>query len=150
MAVIGMVVDLNVEDGKDKTADMMTMLIAITNADAAMFISTAWTAPPNPDGSISRLSKHPLRKEVVSAYCMGVRGEADGEATMLGYIQRSPDKPPVITDWKIYESEKTDEFTTRGRFPDAMREGFKLADPHGNLGRLDAFLEKAKQRNQNE
>jgi len=138
VAVMGLFMPDNLE-GHDMVARLMTIVTAITNADAACFISTAWIAPPNPDGTITRPRDHPNRKEIINGYCMGIRGEADGEAMMMAKIRRSPDKPPVLYDWQLYESEGEDECTIEGRFPDAIREGFRLADLSGNLERLEIF-----------
>lgn len=143
MAVIGMIGMGDSDEEKDRAADTMTMLIAITNADAACFISTSWIGgPPPPGQKFIRPSKHPQRKEAVTGFCHGVRGEADGVALLIGFIKRSRNKPPVISHWVLHESEEDNEITAKGRFPEAMEEGFKRADPSGNLGRLEAFLGK--------
>jgi hypothetical protein len=146
IAIMGLVGMPDQDEGKDWMAGIITVTIAITNADAVCLIMSAWTAPPNPDGTITRPRDNPNRKEAITGYCMGVRGESDGEAMMMGYIQRSPDKHPVITDWTMLESEEENELTTKGRFPDAMRDGFRKADPTGHLGRLEAFFQEGKRK----
>lgn len=142
LAIVGLLLMGESDESKDRTADMMEFLITVTNPDAVCFISTSWVGHGREDGSWVRPSKDPKRKEAVTGFCMGVRGEADGEALLIGYIQRSPDKPPVITNWVMHESEDDNEITTKGRFPEAMQAGFDNADPAGDLGRLETILAK--------
>lgn len=117
-------------EAKDMAASAMTELIRQNKPDCACFVSTAWTveglseldAEMYKSGSI-KLSEHPKRIEIVHAYCYGERGPNEGEALMFGYIQRYPDKGPRIKKWKIHN----DYDACMGRFPEAIKEGFKQA-----------------------
>jgi hypothetical protein len=119
---------------KDLVAETIMNTIAEFKPDCACFITTAWSldfgAMGSPQEMIDRYirgelrpSQHPDRIEIVNAYCYGERGESEGEAMMVGYIQRSKDKGPKIKKWKIIDKGATAE----GRFPEAIQEGFKLA-----------------------
>jgi hypothetical protein len=119
---------------KDVVALTITRCIKEFKPDCACFITTAWTLDFNALGSDEafiekvrtgqiRPSQHPDRVEVVNAYCYGERGESEGEALMFGYIQRFKDSHPKIKKWRIIE----DDTSAEGRFPDAIKEGFKLA-----------------------
>jgi hypothetical protein len=80
-------------------------------------------------GWVPTATEDPTHTEAVVGTCIGVRGEGDGEALMIGHIERFPDKPPRIKKWDVYE----DEARIEGRFADAIRFGFEHADPKGNL-----------------
>lgn len=119
---------------KDITATHLTMCIAELKPDCACFVTTAWSldfeAMNASEALIEafrsgriRASQHPDRIEIVNAYCYGERGESEGEALMIGYIQRFKDKGPTIKKWKII----SEDVSTEGRFPEAIKEGFKLA-----------------------
>lgn len=121
---------------KDIVADQITRLIADFRPDAACFITTAWTLDfgdkPASEEMIRKLrsgqirpSQSPNRIEVVNAYCYGERGENEGEAFMMGYIQRFKNSHPKIKKWRTIAGDS--ELTTEGRFPDAIREGFQQA-----------------------
>jgi hypothetical protein len=119
---------------KDIVADQITKCIAEFKPDCACLITTAWSIDFGDEpaseamtellrrGEI-RPSQHPDRIEIVNAYCYGEKGESEGETLMIGYIQRFKDKSPRIKKWKIIE----DDASAEGRFPDAIKEGFKLA-----------------------
>jgi hypothetical protein len=119
---------------KDITADQITRCIAEFKPDCACFITTAWSlefeegevgelqAEMMRSGKI-RASQHPDRIEIVNAYCYGEKGESEGEALMIGYIQRFKDRGPKIKKWKIIEEDAS----ATGRFPDAIKEGFRKA-----------------------
>lgn len=117
---------------KDIVADQITRCIAEFKPDCACFITTAWSLDFEgvPEEEVEkyrsaqiRPSQHPDRIEIVSAYCYGEKGESEGEAVMIGYIQRFKDSHPKIKKWKIMDGNTTAE----GRFPEAIQEGFKLA-----------------------
>jgi hypothetical protein len=109
----------------------MTKLIAGLEPDAVCFISTVWTVEPEPDetgilqalyeeGVFTPPSMDPKRVEAVM--CMRVeKGKYSEQEMVLGFIQRNPDKPPVITQWKEF---KDPELRSKGRFLDAIRNGF--------------------------
>lgn len=120
---------------KDASAAQMTKLISEFKPDCACFVSTAWSLDLEgkevseemlekiKSGEI-RPSQHPDRIEIVNAYCYGESGESDGEALMMGYVQRFKDRGPKIKKWKIIED---DGVSAEGRFPEAIQEGFRLA-----------------------
>jgi len=135
---------------KDLCAAVMEQIIRVTNPDSACFISTAWITTAKeenkgkyPDyesveeaykrGHILPPSLDPDRKEIVIGVCIGIRGENDGQAMMVGEIERSPGKPPRIKDWKIHD----DDMVMKGRFADAMHDGFATVDSSGDLSRLN-------------
>lgn len=120
---------------KDVVAAGITDLIATERPDCACFITTAWTVDfealgmPGEEelerwkrGNI-KLSEHPDRVEIVNAYVYGERGPNEGECLMVGYIKRSPNKGPQISKWKIHQ----DGIEAEGRFPEAVKEGFRKA-----------------------
>lgn len=124
---------------KDITADQITRCIAEFKPDCACLITTAWSidfgdkgAPESmwellKSGQI-RPSQHPDQIEIVSAYCYGEKGESEGEALMYGYIQRFKNSHPKIKKWKIIDSGDGDgDMTAKGRFPEAIQDGFKQA-----------------------
>ncbi len=119
---------------KDEAAKMITRCIVEFKPDCACFVTTAWTIQLDMDGvseldlelhkmGTYKIKDHPKRVEIVNAYVYAVRGPNKGEALMMGYIQRFPDKGPKIREWKIIKEEATAE----GRFPDAVKQGFQLA-----------------------
>lgn len=119
---------------KEIVADQITRCIAEFKPDCACFITTAWSIDFGDKGASEamvdlirrgeiRPSQHPDRIEIVNAYCYGEQGESEGEALMVGHIQRFKDKHPKIKKWRIIEGNTTAE----GRFPEAIKEGFKLA-----------------------
>jgi hypothetical protein len=119
---------------KDITADQITRCIVEFKPDCACFITTAWSLDFGDEGPSEamvdllrrgkiRPSQHPDRIEIVNAYCYGEKGESEGEALMIGRIQRFKDRGPKIKKWTIFE----DDASAEGRFPDAIKEGFKLA-----------------------
>lgn len=125
------------EYAKDMVAGKIIALIAEFKPDTACWITTAWTLDFDKDklrkdprmeafmqGKI-RLKDQPDRIEIVNAYCYGVRGENEGEVLMMGYIKRFKNRHPEITKWK--EMGGTDDFTAKGRFPEAVHEGFRKA-----------------------
>jgi hypothetical protein len=120
---------------KDAVAEEISNLIATDKPDSACFITTAWTVDFEllgitgeeelerwKHGAI-KLSEHPARVEIVNAYVYGERGPHEGECLMVGYIQRSETKGPRIKSWKIH----ADEVEAQGRFPEAVKEGFRKA-----------------------
>lgn len=148
IAVIGMMLMEN-DAMKDLCAYMLTKVISLTNPDSACFITTAWMSEAKDKykeytkdelhdaferGYITRPSKDPDRIEIVNALCIGVRGENDGEAFMVGRIQRNPGKPPTIKKWDVHDEP---EINVTGRFADAMKKGFASVDIHGDLSRLE-------------
>jgi len=147
-AVIGLLLMEN-DTMKDICAKVMEMLVRVTNPDSACFVSTAWLSSMPEDkrgkyqseeeireafdsGELPRPSEDPNRKEIVVAVCIGVKGENDGEAMMMGEIERSPDKPPRIKEWNIHD----DDMGMSGRFAGAIKEGFATVDNSGDLSRL--------------
>jgi hypothetical protein len=119
---------------KDLVARKITDCIETFDPDAACFITTAWSLDFEKGGmddfelelykaGATKIKDHPKRVEIVSAYVYGVRGPNKGEAFMMGYIQRYPDKGPSIKKWKVV----TEGASAEGRFPDAIRKGFQLA-----------------------
>jgi len=122
------------QESKDNCAEAIIKTISVLKPDCACFITTAWTINFE-ENNVSdldvellrsgtmRLADHPKKVEVVSAFCVGERGESEGEVLMMGFIERSPDKHPRIKKWKIMPGGMDSE----GRFPEAMREGFRLA-----------------------
>lgn len=120
---------------KDLVAAQITKCIEQLKPDCACFISTAWSidfeGKPPPSGAMVELirkgeirpSQHPDRIEIVNAYCYGEKGENEGEALMIGDIQRFENSHPKIKKWRIIEEGATAE----GRFPEAIQDGFKLA-----------------------
>lgn len=148
IAVIGMLLMEN-DQTKKLCAAMLKKIVSMTNPDSACFITTAWMAHPDArfkdstteefeeayrKGYVKRPSEDPNRIEIVSAVCMGVSGENDGEAFMIGEIERFPDKPPKIKKWDIHDDE---DLKLTGRFADAIREGFESVDKTGDLSRLE-------------
>jgi hypothetical protein len=122
------------EYAKNSTARKITESIAAFKPDVACFITTAWSLDFEKGGISERdveaymsgaikIANHPARVEIVNAYVYGVRGSNKGEALMIGYIQRHPDKGPTIKEWKVIKEGASAE----GRFPDAVKEGFQLA-----------------------
>jgi hypothetical protein len=127
--------DLDGDEAKDIVANKITEVIAEFKPDTACFITTAWTLEFEKEKSSEaeiarfmsghlRIRDHPNRIEIVSAYCYGDLGENEGEALMIGYIQRYPNQGPQIKRWKIMDDDIT---TAEGRFPDAVKDGFKQA-----------------------
>ncbi len=146
MAMVGLLM-MEDEQQKDMCAFVMEQLVRTTNPDSACFLSTAWMSRMREDntykndeeikeayrtGEILPPSKDPNRKEIVIAVCIGVKGENDGEAMMMGEIERSPDGPPRIKEWTIHD----DEWGMSGRFADAIKKGFASVDSSGDLSRL--------------
>lgn len=147
-AMIGMFLMEN-DETKEMCAFMLRHVIRKTNPDSACFVTTAWMSKPPENfkasseeeckeayrkGYIKRPSEDPNRIEIVSAVCMGIRGENDGEAFMIGEIERFPDKPPQIKKWDIHDEEG---LHLGGRFAEAIREGFATVDKTGDLSRLE-------------
>lgn len=146
-AIIGLMMMGN-EEEKDMCAFVMEQIIRVTNPDSACFISTAWLSMMEEgarkyqsdeevreafrSGELLPPSKDPNRKEIVVAVCVGVKGENDGEAMMMGEIERSPGKPPRIKEWTIHD----DDMGFSGRFAEAMQKGFASVDNSGDLSRL--------------
>lgn len=140
------------ESGKDMAAAAIYMTIRACNPDSVAWVTTAWTAPMQVEGKmdkeefteaykkgyITRPSESPSRIEVVSVTCIGVRGQNEGEGFMLGYIERSENKPPRIPKWDVHDEP---EIEMAGRFPEAIKKGFADADPKGNLDRLRKLME---------
>lgn len=120
--------------GKDAIANQITKVISEFKPDCACFITTAWSIDFEAEGmdefdmelwkaGAFRVRDHPNRVEIVNAYVYGVRGPNEGEALMMGTIERFPDKGPRIKKWKVFEEGASAE----GRFPDAVKEGFRKA-----------------------
>jgi hypothetical protein len=119
---------------KDVVAQAITSCIIRSKPDCACFVTTAWSIDFEAEGvseldmelwksGAYKLKDHPKRIEIVNAYVYAVRGPNKGEALMMGFIQRFPDKGPKIKEWKIIKEGATAE----GRFPDAVKKGFQLA-----------------------
>jgi hypothetical protein len=120
---------------KNAVAAEITDLIATDKPDCACFVTTAWSVDFEALGESgeelleqwkrghTRLADHPNRVEIVNAYVYGERGPNEGECLMVGYVKRSGDKGPRVSKWKIH----TDEVSAEGRFPDAVKEGFRKA-----------------------
>ena len=134
-AIFGFAGDsMGCDRSKDWCAEQMARIISEFKPDCACFITTAWSLDFEEmkasetfidmvrEGRI-RASQHPDRIEIVNAYCYGERGESEGEAFMFGHIQRFKDRGPKIKKWKIISGDTDSE----GRFPEAIKEGFKLA-----------------------
>jgi len=134
-SVFGFVGDpMSGQYAKDIVARKITECISTFKPDVACFITTAWSLDFEKGGLSEldmelykmgsiKISEHPDRVEIVNAYVYGVRGPNKGEALMIGYIQRHPDKGPTIRKWKVIKEGASAE----GRFPDAVKEGFELA-----------------------
>ncbi len=112
------------QETKDMTAKLMTALISDIQPESVCFVSTARSVRMDPEradneklmsGTI-RVSQHPDRYEIVVCACAG----KDWEKTMIGEILRSPDGPPKIKKWDMLPGGRSE-----GRFPDALRDGFK-------------------------
>lgn len=119
---------------KDMVAEAITNCIAKFKPDRACFVTTAWSVDFEAEGlsefemelwkaGAMRIADHPRRVEIVNAYYYCVRGPDKGEALMMGFIERHPDKGPTIKKWKIIR----DGATAEGRFPDAVKQGFQKA-----------------------
>ena len=147
VAVIGMMMMDNNET-KNMCAKMITTVISLTNPDSACFITTAWMSTTNDafkdasheeineayrQGYIPPPSQDPDRIEIVSAVCIGVRGENDGEGFMIGEIERHTDKAPTIKKWDVHQD---GDLHLTGRFADAMKKGFASVDKNGDLSKL--------------
>jgi hypothetical protein len=123
------------QSSKDIVASKITACIETFKPESACFITTAWSIDFEKNkmdefdlelwkAGATKLADHPNRIEIVSAYVYGVRGENKGEALMIGYIQRHPDSSPTIKRWNVIQ----DGASAEGRFPDAVKRGFRLAE----------------------
>jgi hypothetical protein len=148
-AIIGLPL---LQDAKHKNACAAIMfdMIRRTNPDAACFISTAWVSSPEKDsamfttereiegaydlGILQMPSKDPNRKEAVTAMLIDPKNQS---ALMIGYIERSKDKPPKIVKWIAHKCSPKGEVA--GRFGEAMAKGFANADKNGNLDILQTM-----------
>lgn len=133
--IIGFAGDAMKNNGvKDIVAGHMTELIAENDPDVVYWITSAWALMQDAKGvseldmelyrmGAIKLSEHKHRVEIVNAYCYGEKPKLR-EAFMIGRIQRNKNRPPTISKWKIIEGEG---LTSEGRFPEAIRRGFKQA-----------------------
>ena len=129
---------------KDMCAKIMYNIIRRTNPNAVAFVCTAWQGDPDSHGHmdreefyeayrkgwIPRPSQDPDRVEIVMVLIV----DKNKNSTMLiGEIERSPDQPPKIKEWKEWADKEPGD----GRFGEAIVNGFRDADPNGSLAVLE-------------
>lgn len=116
------------EDDKDRLAEMIVTVLAVSRADSAVTITTSWTveALGTPDSDpLETLgcmpSEHPDRTERITIVC--VQRNA-GDSISSARLTRHPDRGPDLAQWDtVLQHLEVD-----GRFGSAMHLGLELAE----------------------
>lgn len=119
---------------KDLVAAEITELIVLHEPEVVYWVTSAWSlSHQNPGVSeldlelyrqgAFKISEHKHRVEIVNVYSYTEKPKPR-EVIMFGRINRHKSRSPTIGKWDIMEGP---EVTSEGRFPEAVKEGFKKA-----------------------